>query len=262
MPANDRCALFSSLVQQNFCVCSGPEAVEFLAASERVREDCAWATQGDDYPELRLHVVLRQWDGPVPPSNEFRGIIWGGQMHAVSQYYHGLFFPELLNEKAKIAEDLRAIHLEIQPRLEAAGFEHYIVDFAWFRPGHVKVIEVNPFDGKGLGTMAASTCLFRWEDEKDRRIITEGPFELRIRLEPQSEYDLKRKMNLDWREILFPPRWKQSATAKYGKVKGGGKAANRDDGKGKAGKPGKPGKQGAQSTGYSENPVPTMDELI
>jgi len=237
LPANDRCKLFSALVQENFCISSGPEAVELLAASERVREDCAYATESDDYSDLNVHVVLRRWDGPIPPSNEFRGIIWQGRMHALSQYYHGLFFPELEAIRASIEDDLRNVHATIQPKLSAMGFECYIVDLAWLGPGKVRVIEVNPFDGVGLGTMAASTCLFRWDDPGDKLIITEGPFEFRLRTEAQSEYELKRKMNTEWREIIFPPKWRSSRPKPYAggepSVKGRGKGSEKGKGKGK-----------------------------
>merc|ERR1711862_237569 len=120
----------------------------------------------------------------------------------------------------------------MQPRLSAAGFENYLVDLAWLGPGNVRVIEVNPFDGIGLGTMAGSTCLFLWSNSEDRRIIMEGPFDFRLRSEPQTEYDLKRKMNSEWREIIFPSRWKPSADG-VSAAKGSGK------GKGKGGRSGK-----------------------
>ena len=78
LPANERCILFSTLVQQNFSIRGGKEAVELLAASERVREDCAWALCAPNFEELGLQVVLRRWDGAMPPSSEFRGIVCMG----------------------------------------------------------------------------------------------------------------------------------------------------------------------------------------
>jgi len=210
--------------------------VELLAASDRVREDCAYALEngGDDYDELGVHLVLRRWDGAIPPSNEFRGIVWNGQMNALTQYYHGLYFPELESLKAAIEGDLRTVHSAMQPRLSAAGFESYLVDLAWLGPGNVRVIEVNPFDGVGLGTMAASTCLFLWDSPEDRRTVMEGPFAFRLRSEPQTEYDLKRKMNSAWREILFPSRWKPSADG-VSTAKATGKAKGKATGSGKGG---------------------------
>merc|ERR1711937_731249 len=128
-------------------------------------------------------------------------------MNAVSQYYHPLHFPELENSRAIISNDLQAVHAKLQPSLSAAGFQNCIIDFAWLGPQDVHVIEVNPFDGIDLGTMAASTCLFLWSDPKDQQTITQGPFDLRLRTSPQSEYDLKRKMNLEWQQIVFPTKW-------------------------------------------------------
>lgn len=46
-----------------------------------------------------------------------------------------------------------------------------IVDFAWLGPGEVLIIEVNPFDGVCLGTFPASTGLFTWDDEHDKKIM-------------------------------------------------------------------------------------------
>lgn len=234
LPANERCALFSTLVQQNFCISSGLEAVELLAASERIREDCAWATAAADFDELGLHIVLRRWDGAMPPSREFRGIVWKGKMHAISQYYHALHFPELQELRSLIADELVAVHTSLQANLHTAGFDNCIIDFAWLGKGDIKVIELNPFDGVGLGTMAASTCLFRWDDPDDRHIITEGPFELRLRESPQTEYELKTKMNPDWRQIIFPPRWRvASATEKTTDEKAAAKGYAGEVGKGR-----------------------------
>lgn len=214
LPANDRCILFSTLVQENFCMHNGSEAVALLATSERIREDCAWALAAPSFEELCVQIVLRRWDGAIPPASEFRGIAWKGQMHAISQYYHPLHFPELDALRPLIETDLREVFNSLQERLSADGFESCIIDFAWLGKGNVKVIELNPFDGIGLGTMAASTCLFKWDDTEDRKIITEGPFELRCRTSPKSEYDLKKDMNVDWKDIVFPPRWQVGQNGK------------------------------------------------
>jgi len=163
LAANERCALFSDLVQENFSVSSGNEAVDLLLASERIHEDCAYAIEAQNYDELGVHIVLRRWDGAIPSSNEFRGIVWQGKMNAVSQYYHPLYFPQLEGVRATIVQDLGFVFDKIEPKLREAGFSNYIIDFAWLGPDKVRVIEVNPFDGVSLGTMAASTCLFSWE---------------------------------------------------------------------------------------------------
>lgn len=46
-----------------------------------------------------------------------------------------------------------------------------IIDFAYLNHDNIKVIELNPFDGEFLGCFPASTGLFRWDNEKDKKII-------------------------------------------------------------------------------------------
>jgi len=202
---NERARLFAELVQRNFCVASGREAVALLTSSERVREDLDYALEAPNYEELGLHIVLRRWDGPIPIANEFRGIVWGGQLNALGQYYHPLLFPEMLSRRAEIEADLRATYEELRPALGGAGFAHCIVDFAWMGPGQVKVIELNPFDGLALGCFPGSTGLFRWDDERDRDIIQNGPFEMRLRTEALKEHELKFRLNVSWRDVICPP---------------------------------------------------------
>mmetsp|Transcript_72154 Transcript_72154/g.222913 ORF Transcript_72154/g.222913 Transcript_72154/m.222913 type:complete len:400 (+) Transcript_72154:48-1247(+) len=205
LPLAERARLFAELVQRQFSVASGTEAVELLTTSDRVREDLEYALEAPRYEDLGLHVVLRRWDGPIPIANEFRGIVWKSSLNAVGQYYHPLAFPELAAVRGEIEADLRGVYQGLQGKLEAAGFTHFIVDFAWLGPGDVKVIEINPFDGVALGCFPASTGLFKWEDERDRKIITEGPFELRLRQEPLPDHELKHRLNPAWRDIIEPP---------------------------------------------------------
>jgi len=216
LPLNERARLFAELVQQRFCVDSGREAVELLTSSERVREDLEYALEAPEYDELGLHIVLRRWDGPIPIANEFRGIVWEGQLHAVGQYYHSLTFPELLPQRAEIEADIRTTYGELRPALGGAGFTHCIVDFAWMGPGHVKVIEINPFDGLALGCFPVSTGLFRWDDDRDQDIIKNGPFELRLRTAALEQQELKFKLNTSWRAVICPPSAGSSAAGRRG----------------------------------------------
>eukprot|EP00929_Paragymnodinium_shiwhaense_P052031 TRINITY_DN26099_c0_g1_i1.p1 TRINITY_DN26099_c0_g1~~TRINITY_DN26099_c0_g1_i1.p1 ORF type:complete len:355 (-),score=95.54 TRINITY_DN26099_c0_g1_i1:219-1283(-) len=201
----DRVRLFAELVQQQFSVSSGREAVELLLSSERVREDLCYALECPAYDELGLHLVLRRWDGALPIASEFRGIVWDGHMNALGQYYHPLVFPEMMEQREEIAKDIAAVYEGLKPKLQQAGFSHCIIDFAWLGPQQVKIIELNPFDGVALGCFPGSTGLFRWDDEGDRSLIKGGPFELRMRTEPLSDMDLKIKLNTSWRDIVSPP---------------------------------------------------------
>merc|ERR1712032_293110 len=185
-----------------------------LTSSARIREDLEYALEAPCYEDLSLHVVLRRYDGAIPIANEFRGIVWGGALNALGQYYHPLVFPELEEHRGRIESDLRSVHESLQPKLSTAGFTDYIIDFAWLGPGNVWIIEINPFDGVALGCFPGSTGLFRWDDENDREIITKGPFQFRIRQKPLSDTDLKFKLNTSWRDIVTPPLRSGQASAK------------------------------------------------
>lgn len=204
LPLQDRARTFAELVQRQFSVSSGREAVQLLTSSDRVKEDIEYALEAPRYDDLGLHLVLRRWDGPIPIANEFRGIVWNGSLNALGQYYHPLMFPEMLNQKDRIKDDLLAVFEEIRPALVEAGFTNFIIDFGWLGPNQVKVIELNPFDGVALGCFPASTGLFRWDDERDREIIKNGPFEFRLRTEPLSDQELKIKLNTSWRDVIAP----------------------------------------------------------
>jgi len=210
---NERVALFSQLVQDNFAVSCGVDAVALLLGSDRVREDLQYALEASNYEELELHIVLRRWDGAIPIEREFRGIVWNGELNAVGQYYHPLHFPQLEGLRQEISSDLRKVYDELRPRLSKHGFTHCIIDFAWLGPGNVRIIEINPFDGVALGCFPASTGLFRWDDAQDKRTITEGPFELRLRQAPQTEQEIKHKLSTSWRDIIFPATWSGKAKA-------------------------------------------------
>jgi hypothetical protein len=203
---NERVALFSQLVQDNFAIGCGEDAVALLLGSDRVREDLEYALEASNYEELQMHIVLRRWDGAIPIEREFRGIVWNGELNAIGQYYHPLHFPQLDELQKEISADLCEVYEELRPRLSKNGFTHCIIDFAWLEPQKVRVIEINPFDGVALGCFPGSTGLFRWDDEKDRRIITEGPFELRLRQAPQTEQEFKHKLSTAWRDVLFPTK--------------------------------------------------------
>ncbi len=65
---------------------SGAEAVELLAASDRVKEDCAYALQAnrEDYAGFAFCLVVREWAQTIALEQEFRGIVWKGQARCTS----------------------------------------------------------------------------------------------------------------------------------------------------------------------------------
>jgi hypothetical protein len=53
-----------------------------------------------------------------------------------------------------------------------------MMDLVWIKsdspedsPNKVVLVEINPFDGEGLGAFPASTGLFNWDDAGDRRVM-------------------------------------------------------------------------------------------
>lgn len=209
---SERARSFAELVQKHFSVSGGREACELLASSTRVREDLEYALEAPRYDDLGLHVVLRRWDGPIPVANEFRGIVWAGQMNAVGQYYYSFVFPELEALRSDIERDLREVYESLRTKLNEAGFAYCIIDFAWLGPKDVRVIEVNAFNGVTLGCLAQSTGLFLMDHDEDRRIIAEGPFELRLRSEAMSDSALRMKLNNTWRDVIAPLRQSRAST--------------------------------------------------
>lgn len=69
-----------------------------------------------------------------------------------------------------------------------------------FNFGEIMIIEINPFDGKALGSFPGSMGLF--DLEKDERLIKEGELEVRVREEEMKENELKYKLNDSWKSIL------------------------------------------------------------
>lgn len=230
---NGRCRLLFDLVQQNYSVASGAEALELMTSSERVREDIEEVLKVGDFASLDFGLQLRRWDRPLPIHSEFRSIAWKGQMNAIWQYYHAFHFPELEEQREEIAADLLAVYNERRAKLGDVGLESCVLDFAWLGPkeeagaDNVRVIEVNPFDGVMLGVNDASMGLFKWGDEADKRIIMDGPFELRLRSRPMPLAEMKFQLNDDFRRVVFPT-WedRQAAKRASGVAKGKGKDAS------------------------------------
>ena len=152
-----------------------------------------------------MDLVARAWDPRLTPESEFRGICWNGTLTCLSQYFHPLHFPEMVENRAAIEADILAC--AALPTVKAAVDRmggHCIVDFAWLGPGEVIIVELNPFDGVCLGTFPASTGLFLWETPEDKAVMKgDAPFEFRLRTEPLNVVALKTQCNPEWREIIY-----------------------------------------------------------
>jgi len=168
---------------------SGAEAMELIIKSERSNEDLLLALEFPDTWDMKA--IIRKWV-TIPPAMEFRGFVCGKKFTALSQYFHIVFFPELLSQKEVILQRIRQCFETLQAILP---FDNYIIDFAVLED-EVLVIELNPFnDYLGCGT---DPGLFSWKDDRD---IVDGkaPFEFRIREEP---FDVLSHIIGSWRQIV------------------------------------------------------------
>ncbi|KNC55677.1 uncharacterized protein AMSG_01947 [Thecamonas trahens ATCC 50062] len=172
---------------------SAAQVVASLMSSDRV---CA-----DDIPlalehahQWSQHVVLREWVS-LPPWSELRGFVVDGKLTALSQYFVGVRFDELVAARDAVEALVKAAFDDFAPRL---GISSCVLDLAVdLDAGRVYVIELNPFgppDGLGTGT-----CLFNLATDADV-LFGAAPFEFRIQHEPLASLaDLLRDGPLrDW----------------------------------------------------------------
>jgi len=210
---NLRWKILSEEVTRAGAVTSGSEALELLLDSERVFEDLEFALRGPKATgsgepgkqAYKLSLVARAWDPRLTLQSEFRGIVWNGKLTCLNQYFHPLFFPELLDVRDQVVADCQKLFEKpaVTSTVKSLG-GHCIIDFAWLAPNDVIIVELNPFDGMCLGTFPASTGLFLWDDDNDRSVMTgEQPFEMRIRTSRLPTHDLKNQCNPDWRRIIY-----------------------------------------------------------
>lgn len=219
---NTKWQILSDSVTSATSVRNADEAMELLLDSDRVYEDLEYALRGpaavaaaaagsDDRQtytrQWNTSLVARAWDPRLRPETEFRGICWDGKLTCLCQYFHPLYFPQIVQEKASIEADVLAKfgHPDIQAAVARLG-GHCIIDFARVCPGEVIIVELNPFDGVCLGTFPASTGLFIWDDPVDQKIMQgTKSFEFRVREAPLERSKLFNQCNPDWRSIIYPP---------------------------------------------------------
>lgn len=204
MTENDRYICFSELMRQGCKVTNGLEAIELLTTSKRVAEDIKYLYEGmketkDDNETLDLKLVVRSFDDTVVAATEFRGFVWNSKFVCVTQYFHQLYFEELQGKENQVAKDLQDFFKVIQDNIKIPC---YMMDLTWFGDERKPMlVEVNPFDGEGLGAFPASTGLFDWYD--DRKVMTgEVEFEVRIRKELPTINEMK-NVNPDWAKLVL-----------------------------------------------------------
>lgn len=204
---NARWTIFTEAMGNATSVSDGRDAVGLLLDSERVAEDLSFGLEDSSWSGTQ--VIVRPWDSRVKLWSEFRGFVWNEQLNCLGQYYHPLFFSCL--QSAEINDIIKSDCLDLFNAMKAKGtlpVANALIDFAWFGPGQVMLIEINPLS-ETLGCFPASTGLFDWE--KDRSLIQRPKAEefcarditLRIRTEPETSYNLKLKSRPEWREIIY-----------------------------------------------------------
>jgi hypothetical protein len=107
---------------------------------------------------------------------EFRGFVFNRQLTAVTQYNDWLYYPPMIARRQEIEQQIRTYFEKICNTLP---HQHYLIDFIIFSETEIKVIELNPF------TTFAGSGLFHWINDIEQ--IKNGPFEMRIRTEPDPE---------------------------------------------------------------------------
>ena len=169
--------------------------LKLLVSSDRVGEDLEYALEpGDANINERISVMVRDWVD-IPLWAEFRGFVWNGKLTSIGQYSHPVLFPELLEKALLIQKDLEKFFDFVKPKIP---LDRYIIDFGW-TDDRVYLIEINPFDGELV--FPASTGLWSWKE--DRQQMMNGPLELRLRHEKQSDIVLKKTLDPQWRTVLF-----------------------------------------------------------
>uniref|UniRef100_A0A7S2TRW3 Cell division cycle protein 123 n=1 Tax=Lotharella oceanica TaxID=641309 RepID=A0A7S2TRW3_9EUKA len=163
----------------------GQEALELFVRSFRIPEDLRTMMQhGEKHFDGKL--VLRKWDDWAVdhPEAEFRCFVHKGKLTAATQYFTSCFFPEVYQRRKAIAEQIQRFFNEtVRDRLSATH-ESYVIDFLVRSPtwDDVQVIELNAYE------VYTGAGLFSWS--KDRDVLMNGPFELRVL---ESEPDVGRE---------------------------------------------------------------------
>lgn len=101
------------------------------------------------------------------------------------RYFHYVCFPELIENKDKIAGDIQTYWRGIK---DLILHESYVVDFALLTDGTIKVIEINPFVRIAkfafltLQHYSTGAPFFHWKTGSEgRKRLIYGPFEFRVR---------------------------------------------------------------------------------
>lgn len=168
-------------------VFSGREAITILLDSFRVYQDLLSAFKEEGKAAYPISLVVRKWDSRITPQCEFRAFVWDGKLTCIGQYWHFLNIPDLNQIKHQVAEDCRDFYQRTLK--DSMPVPNAMLDLAWFGPGKVLLIEVNPLQ-EGMGDVSVSTGLFDFQNNIDRKVLTgASPFEIRVRTKDEGAGD-------------------------------------------------------------------------
>ncbi|KAH3766039.1 cell division cycle protein 123-like [Pelomyxa schiedti] len=166
--------LFSCRSQ--LCCKRGRDAMSLILSSERVFVDLLLDLDNAKIPGdvWMTCFSVRRWEPRLTEDMEFRTFVCGGKITAISQYNQYCLYPHLQSKKEVIsASILEFWSKEIKHRIPHS---QYVIDFGILSTGRVIVVELNPF------ATTTGAALFTWE--RERTLLENGPFELRLRTTP------------------------------------------------------------------------------
>mmetsp|Transcript_19494 Transcript_19494/g.27459 ORF Transcript_19494/g.27459 Transcript_19494/m.27459 type:complete len:388 (-) Transcript_19494:142-1305(-) len=180
---------------------SGRDLIQLFIRSFRIQEDLGTSMwYGERHFEAQI--VMREWDewACAHPEAEFRCFVYKGRLTAATQYFSSCYFPELRHSRVETGERIaRFFDEKIKGKL-AGTYDSYVIDFlvdvgnnGSNKRGRlatgareknmldrieegIKVIELNTYESyTGSG-------LFSWRE--DRKLLMQGPYEIRVVEEP------------------------------------------------------------------------------
>ena len=161
---------------KSLCIENGIEAVELLARSRRTYVDLNMAMLKQGEEDLEMGIVIRRWQPDIDPLWEFRMFLKKREPTGLTQYHDKTFVQEIYDNREQIEAMLLERYREVEPLLPE-NLEDFTLDFAiagGLESTRIWIIEVNHFPP------IAGPALFDWNNENDRKLINEGPFEFRV----------------------------------------------------------------------------------
>lgn len=199
----DKLIDFTTEIRKGYCLKTATEAIVLLTTSEKIYDVCRFSLEEKQYNSQQNQIIIRQWQDSIDITGEYRGFVWNGALNAICPYYHWFYWEELLKKELEIKKNIEEFfEKEIKNTLKVSKLMNCQIDFAILPNNKVLLIEINPFDGKVLGSFPVSTGLFSIDNAKDLEIIQNGPLELRLRRQSLSNHELKFRIDELWRKTL------------------------------------------------------------